>query len=200
MIYRAYSWRDSKRIKQALSDILRQRKGDSGMIAIRRATLEDLGDITEIYNEAILRTVATFDTQTKTLQEQKMWFAGHGPKYPILVAEQYSFVVGWASLSKWSDRCAYSDTAEISLYVKEEHQGKGIGRRLLEEIVQEGQRVGLHTIIARIAEGNKASIHLHESVGFQHIGVMKEVGRKFGKLWNVHLMQKIYDAQPPYGI
>jgi len=169
------------------------------MSAIRRATFEDLGEITEIYNEAILKTVATFDTQTKTLQEQKTWFADHGPRYPILVAEQNGSVVGWASLGKWSDRCAYSDTAEISLYVREEHQGKGIGRKLLEEIVQEGQRVALHTVIARIAEGNKASIHLHESVGFEHIGTMKEVGRKFGKLWNVHLMQKIYDAQPPYG-
>jgi len=164
------------------------------MLTIRRATLEDLSAFTEIYNEAILKTVATFDTEAKTLEEQKTWFANHGPRYPILVAEQEGSVIGWASLSKWSDRCAYSDTAEISLYVREEHRGKGIGRKLIEEIVKEGQKVGLHTVIARIAEGNEASIHLHESVGFQHIGVMREVGRKFGKLWDVHLLQKIYVA------
>ncbi len=97
------------------------------------------------------------------------------------------------SLSKWSDRCAYSDTAEISLYVKEEFQGKGIGKKLLEAIMQEGQKVGLHTVIARVAEDGKASIHLHESVDFEHIGIMREVGRKFGKLLDVHLLQKIYD-------
>ncbi|MGB3092900.1 MAG: N-acetyltransferase family protein, partial [Candidatus Zixiibacteriota bacterium] len=102
-------------------------------------------------------------------------------------------VVGWASLSKWSDRCAYSDTAEISLYVHHGHQGKGIGRKLLEAIVAEGQKAGLHTIIARIAEASEASIHLHKSVGFEHIGTMKEVGRKFGKLLDVYLMQKVYD-------
>jgi L-amino acid N-acyltransferase YncA len=164
------------------------------MLKIRPATLKDLGAITEIYNHAILKTVATFDTHPKTAEEQKTWFADHGPEYPILVAENNDLVVGWSSLSRWSDRCGYSDTAEISLYVDEKHQGKGIGRKLLEAIVKEGKRVGLHTLIARIAEGSEASIHLHKSVGFEHIGTMKEVGRKFGKRLDVHLLQKIYDT------
>jgi len=165
------------------------------MLTIREAKLPDLGAITEIYNEAILKTVATFDTETKTLEEQESWFAEHGPKYPMIVAEQDGIIVGWASLSMWSDRCAYSDTAEGSLYVKEEYQGKGIGRKLLEAIIRAGQKAGLHTVVARITGGNEASIHLCESVGFEHIGVMKEVGRKFGKLLDVNLMQKIYDSR-----
>ncbi len=164
------------------------------MLLIRQATLKDLDAITEIYNEAVLKTVATFDTQPKTLEEQKSWFVNHGPKYPILVAEQDNRVVGWASLSMWSDRCAYSNTAEISFYVKEEHQGKGIGRKLIEAIIWEGQKAGLHTVIARIAEGNKVSVHLAESVGFNQVGIMKEVGQKFGKILDVYLMQKIYDT------
>lgn len=163
------------------------------MLTIRQATLEDLETITEIYNEAILKTVATFDTQLKTLEEQKTWFMDHGPKNPILIAEKDKITVGWAALSEWSDRCAYSDTAELSLYVLEENQGRGIGRKLLEAIIQEGEKAGLHTVIARITEGNKASIHLHESLGFFHIGVMKEVGLKFGKRLDVYLMQKIYN-------
>lgn len=101
-------------------------------------------------------------------------------------------VVGWASLSKWSDRLAYADTAEISLYVQESLRGQGIGKRLVEAIVVEGEKVGLHTVIARIAGGNQVSIRLHEAVGFNHIGVMREVGRKFGELLDVYLMQKIY--------
>ena len=167
------------------------------MLIIKHAKLEDLEFITEIYNEAILRTVATFDTEPKTADEQKTWFAHHGPKYPVFVAELDGVIVGWASLSKWSDRCAYSDTAEISLYVKEEFRGKGIGRKLLESIIQKGHKVGLHTAIARITEGNEISVHLHESVGFQYIGVMKEVGRKFGKRLDVFLMQKIYNSKTP---
>lgn len=164
------------------------------MIKIRKAIFEDLYAITEIYNEAILKTAATFDTEPKTLEEQEQWVFDYGSKNPLLVAEKDGYIVGWASLSKWSDRCAYSDTAEISLYVLEKYQGKGFGRRLMEEIIKEGEKTGLHAVIARITEGNEASIHLHESVGFFHIGVMKEVGLKFGKVYDVYLMQKIYDS------
>jgi L-amino acid N-acyltransferase YncA len=164
------------------------------MITIRRAAIKDLAAITDIYNEAILKTTATFDTNPKTVEEQKPWFESHDSRYPILVAEKDGSVVAWASLSKWSDRCAYSDTAEISVYVKEEHRGKGIGKKLMHKILDQGQKKGLHTVIARISELNESSIHLHEAFGFEHVGTMKEVGRKFGKLLDVHLMQKIYES------
>jgi L-amino acid N-acyltransferase YncA len=165
------------------------------MLKLRSARMEDLDSITDIYNEAIIKTAATFDTELKTADDQKKWFDDHGSKNPILVAELNGVIVGWASLNKWSDRCAYSDTAEISLYVREDHQGKGIGRRLIESIIEEGKSAGLHTIIARITEGNESSIHLHRSVGFTPIGTMKEVGKKFGKRLDVFLMQKIYKNQ-----
>jgi phosphinothricin acetyltransferase len=162
------------------------------MWTIRPAQLSDLNTITEIYNEAIRTTTTTFDTEPKTKDEQKAWFDSHGPRYPILVAESNGVVIGWACLSQWSDRCGYSGAAEISLFVRQEFRGKGIGKRLMEAIISEGKRVGLHTVIGRIAEGNDVSVHLAESLGFRHIGVMKEVGRKFGRLLDVHLMQKIY--------
>jgi phosphinothricin acetyltransferase len=161
-------------------------------LAIRRATIKDLKDITDIYNEAILTTDATFDTEPKTIAEQKVWFNDHGERNPILVAVVNGIVCGWASLSKWSTRCAYTDTAEISVYVKQESHGRGIGKRLMKDILAEGEKVGLHTIISRITTGNDISIHLHEELGFQHIGVMKEVGKKFDRTLDVCMMQKIY--------
>jgi L-amino acid N-acyltransferase YncA len=164
------------------------------MLTIRRALRDDLDSITEIYNDAVLKTVATFDTEPKIREEQEIWFADHDRRHPLLVAEKDGLILGWASLSKWSDRCAYSDTAEISFYVAEGQRGKGIGRALLEAIIMEGQREEMHTIIARIAEGNDASIHLLESAGFEHIGIMREVGKKFGKLLDVYLMQMIYNS------
>ena len=127
------------------------------------------------------------------MKEQKEWFRSHDSKHPILVVEESPNILGWASLSEWSDRCAYSLAAEISLYIKKEYRGKGFGKRLLEAILQEGRKVGLHTVIARIAEGNEISVHLFESFGFKYIGILKEVGRKFGKLLYVHLMQKIFE-------
>ena len=167
-------------------------KGKQSPIAIRPARRRDLISITGIYNEAIETTNATFDTTLKTLKEQGDWFSRHGEKYPLLVAELDGKVTGWASLSQWSDRCAYSGTAEISLYVNSRNRGKGVGRRLLFEIVEAGRKAGLHTVIARISEGNAISVHLHESVGFEKVGVMREVGRKFGKLLDVHMYQLIY--------
>jgi phosphinothricin acetyltransferase len=163
------------------------------MPLIRPATLADLTAITEIYNEAILTTTGTFDTEPKTVIERQAWFEAHGPRQPILVAEWQGQIVGWASLSKWSDRLAYADTAEISLYVYAIYRGQGIGKKLMTAIVEAGQQAGLHTVIARIASGNEASIRLHQLGGFVEIGVMREVGRKFDQLLDIHLMQKIYD-------
>jgi L-amino acid N-acyltransferase len=163
------------------------------MLTIRKATLSDLKAITDIYNEAILNTVATFDTTPKTLDEQKTWFEKHGPKYQVLVAVEAKTIVGWASLSQWSDRCAYAETGEISAYVREEYRGKGVGRKLSEAILKAGKDAGLHTVIARMVASNEGSIHLAASLGFKPIGVMREVGRKFGKLLDVNLMQIIFD-------
>ncbi len=162
------------------------------MIKIRKASLKDLKGITEIYNHAILNAVATFDTEIKTVKEQKRWFEEHGPKNPILVAEIDKEIVGFASLSKYSTRFAYSDTAEISLYVKEKYQGKNIGKQLMKEIIDAGEKAGLHVILARITQGNKISVKIHEKYGFFHVGVLKEVGCKFGKTLDVYLMEKIY--------
>ncbi|RPJ64083.1 MAG: N-acetyltransferase family protein [Dehalococcoidia bacterium] len=167
------------------------------MAVIKKATIEDVAAITAIYNDAILKLSATFDTEPKSLEEENRWFAAHSGKFPVLVAESDGKVTGWASLSKWSDRCAYSETAEASMYISEESRGQGTGRKLLSAILEEGQKAGLHTVIARIVEGNAASIHLCESMGFEHIGTMKEVGRKFGKLLDVHLMQIIF-PKPVY--
>jgi phosphinothricin acetyltransferase len=162
------------------------------MLTIRRAEPRDLESITAIYNDAVLKTVATFDTEPKTVEERASWLGKHGPRHPILVAESGETIAGWISLSEWSDRLAYSDTAEVSLYVAEELRGQGIGKKLLEAGLNEGREAGLHTIVSRIAGGNDTSVRLHESFGFHHIGIMKEVGRKFGNLIDVYLMQKIF--------
>jgi phosphinothricin acetyltransferase len=109
-----------------------------------------------------------------------------------MVTELQGIVVAWASLSPWSGRCAYSATAEISLYVDEEHRGRGIGKALTASVLEAGRSAGLHTIIARTVSENSASIHILEQWGFEHVGIMREVGMKFGRRLDVCLLQKIY--------
>ncbi len=163
------------------------------MITIRPATESDQQAIMEIYNDAVQNTTATFDTEPRSLQNQLEWFRKHKKNHPVFVAEENNRVVGWASLSPWSDRCAYDTTVEVSVYIHNGFRGQGIGSQLLEIVTMEGKKVNNHTVISRITQGNEVSIHLHEKLGYQHIGVMKEVGFKFGKFLDVHLMQLTYE-------
>lgn len=162
-------------------------------ITIRPAELADAASIAEIYNEAILTTTATFDTEPKSIPERTQWLESHDNRHPVLVAEVAGKVVGWASLTRWSDRPAYEDTAETSFYVSAALRGRGVGRKLKEAIIAEARRLRFHTLIARVAEESRESLHLNESVGFILVGTLKEVGRKFGKLLDVHIMQKMLD-------
>jgi phosphinothricin acetyltransferase len=160
-------------------------------VTVRRAELADAPAITDIYNEAILTTTATFDTEPKSVAERTQWLQSHDDRHPVLVAVVDGKVVGWASLTRWSERCAYDDTGETSFYVYATHRGRGIGRKLKEAIIEEARRLRYHTLIARVVQDSRESIHLNESAGFVHVGTLKEVGRKFGKLLDVHIMQKI---------
>ena len=159
---------------------------------IRKAVLTDVPAITEIYNEAILTTSATFDTEPKTITDRNKWFKAHGPRNPVIVAEMDGSVIGWASLSEWSTRCAYADTVELSLYIKETFRNRGIGKLLMQAVLDEGKKAGLHSVISRITGGNDVSINLHHQFDFKDIGVMKEVGNKFGTLLDVYMLQKMY--------
>lgn len=163
------------------------------MLQIRPATEFDIAAITDIYNDAILNTTATFDTEVKTVEERLIWFRNHDTSHPVIVAVMKGDVIGWASLSKWSDRCAYDSTAEVSVYVHADFRDKGVGKRLMELITMEGKERGLHSLISRITEGNEKSIYLHERLGFTNVGTLKEVGKKFGKLLDVHMLQIVFE-------
>ncbi|HNQ13545.1 MAG TPA: N-acetyltransferase family protein [Bacteroidia bacterium] len=156
---------------------------------IRLAKTTDLKSITEIYNESILNSNATFDTDVKSVEQQELWFNNHSEQFPVSVYEQENTIMGWASLSKWSDRCAYDSTAEVSIYIHHEHRAKGLGKLMLEDLIMRAKQNGLHCLLARITEGNDASIHIHTQAGFSRVGTLKEVGKKFGRYHDVHMLQ-----------
>jgi L-amino acid N-acyltransferase len=164
---------------------------DPGPFRLRSARPGDAQRIRAIYNAAVAGSVATFDTRPRTLAAQRAWLRGHDARHPVLVAMADGRIVGWASLSPWSERPAYDATAEDSVYVDELWRGRGLGRALLAELLRRADALGYHSVLARIADRNAASHRLHAAFGFREIGVMHEVGRKFGRYVDVALLERI---------
>jgi len=163
--------------------------------SIRAATEQDLPGIFAIYDHEVLHGTATFDTQPKTPAERLDWYRSDGNgRYPLLVAEVAGQVAGWARLYAWSPRQAYDRTAENAVYVDRAHRGRGLSRALMEELMRLAPQRGVCVLVARIVEGNPASLALHERLGFRTIGVMRAVGEKFGRLLDVRLMDCHLDA------
>jgi L-amino acid N-acyltransferase len=164
-------------------------------VTVRDAVLGDLPAIFEIYNEQVLHGTATFDTEPREAGRDHGWLTDRDfARHPVLVAEADAAVVGWASLSPWSDRGAYARTAEGSVYVHVERRGVGIGKLLLSTLIERARAAGLRVIVARIAEANPASVRLFESSGFGHIGTQRRCGEKFGRVLDVELMDLHLDG------
>jgi phosphinothricin acetyltransferase len=144
-----------------------------------------------IYNHAILTSNATFDLQEQTLEERQQWFTHYGGKFPLIVAEEKGQVLGYCGLSSFRSKPAYTNTAEVSIYVDPTCQGKGIGKQLMAEILKRARKLHYHVIIAGITGGNEISIKLHEKFGFQLAGIFREVGYKFDQWQDVHFYQLI---------
>jgi L-amino acid N-acyltransferase len=100
-------------------------------------------------------------------------------------------VVGFGSLSPYKDRPAYSTSVEDSVYIHADHQGKGLGRLILAELVDAARASGFHAVFARIVGGHEASIALHAGQGFELVGTEREVGRKFNRWLDVVVMQRL---------
>jgi len=165
------------------------------MPLVRDATPDDLAAIFAIYDEEVLRGTATFETVPRTVPERREWFDAHPrDRYPILVAEISGAVVGWGRLQPWSPRPAYARTAEDSVYVAAAARGRGVGRALLGALLERARPAGIAVVLARIADGNPASIRLHERAGFRTVGVMRRVGEKFGRILDVALLDLHLDG------
>jgi len=160
-------------------------------LAIRLARIEDAEAVRAIYNLEVTTTTVTFDLVPRSLDEQRAWLAAHAGAHPAMVAVVGEEVVGFGSLSPYRDRPAYATTVEDSVYVHRDWRGKGLGRRLLEELVRLGGDHGFHTVVARIVGDHEASIGLHRACGFTLVGTEREVGRKFGRWLDVVELQRM---------
>lgn len=157
----------------------------------RTAREEDLPALLAIYNYEVEHGVATFDINSKTLEQRRPWLLAHNEaNHPLIVAEEDGRAVGYASLSPYREKEAYAATVELSLYIDKDYRRRGIAGKLLEEILSMArQREDIHTVVSVITGGNEASIRLHEKAGFTHCGTIREVGVKFGKRLDIENYQ-----------
>jgi phosphinothricin acetyltransferase len=160
------------------------------MIHIRDAEKRDLPAINAIYNEVVENSTACFDLEPIPPAQREAWFTEHGADRPILVAKTAGGVVAWAGLHTFIHKQGSRHVAELSVYVDRARRGEGIGRALMEAILAAGKTAGVREVVAYIAGGNEVSVHLHECMGFRHVGVLEAVGYKFGQYVDVTIMQR----------
>jgi len=162
------------------------------MLIIRPSTDADLSAITTIYAHHVLKGTGTFEVDPPSLDDMRTRRADVLSKgLPWLVAVQEDVVVGYAYCNWFKPRPAYRFSAEDSIYLSPEATGKGLGRTLLAELMAQAQRAGVRKLIAVIGDSaNAGSIGVHQSAGFEHVGVLKSCGWKFDKWLDVVLMDK----------
>lgn len=156
-------------------------------MTIRKAERKDIEALLEIYNYEVLHGVSTLDINAKTVEQWTEWFEKHNVKnHPLIVAVDNGTVTGYATLSSYRQKEAYASTVELSIYVHPDHRGKGIGSKLMAEIIAMAKAdETVHTVVSVITSGNAASEHLHEKFSFTFSGTIKEVGIKFGKYLDI---------------
>lgn len=160
-------------------------------VVVRPATEADAGAVAAIYGREVVEGYATFDTVAPPLD---LWVAKTGstdPRSPFLVAVEDGAVVGFAYAGPYRERGAYANTRETTVYLSPSATGRGVGRQLYDDLLARLAAAGVHTVLAGIALPNDASEGLHRACGYERLGVMRDVGRKFDRWIDVAWWQRV---------
>jgi L-amino acid N-acyltransferase YncA len=159
-------------------------------LKVRRATGNDAAQFAEIYNEYVARTNVTFETDVVPIEEMRRRVEERLEKYEWLVGEIGQRIVGYAYYGPFRPRAAYFRTVESTIYMAQDCQGQGLGRRLYTALMESAHQKGFREVIGVIALPNPASIALHAGLGFREAGLLRGVGLKFGGYHDVALWQR----------
>jgi len=158
---------------------------------VRPATAKDAAVICEIYNQGIEDRLATLETELRTPDERRQWLAARSERHPVIVAEHDSRIAGWGSLNVFNARPAYHHVADFSVYVERAWRGKGVGRVLLERLVELGRELGYHKLVLSAFPFNTAGVALYERLGFRTVGVYQEQGLLDGRWVDTIIMERL---------
>lgn len=163
----------------------------SDPLTLRPARPGDAEPICLIYNQGIEDRVATLETERRTPAERLEWMAARGPRHPVIVAESGGTIVGWGSLNVFNARPAYRHVADFSVYVERAWRGRGVGRRLLERLIELAREIGYHKLVLSTFPTNAAGVRLYESLGFTRVGLYREQGMLDGRWVDTLIMEKL---------
>jgi L-amino acid N-acyltransferase len=168
-------------------------------VTIRDATPADMGALRDLYNATVLTTTTAWTETIQTLAQRRAWFRTQQRNdHPVLVAERDGSVVGFTAYGtfrgsgKWP---GYRYTVEHTIHVERSNWGTGVGRALLEALIERAIGAGIHVMVGAIDSRNVASIRFHDRLGFTEVARMPEVGRKFDQWLDLVLMQRILDER-----
>lgn len=167
----------------------------ASQISVRSSCDADLPAITEIYNDAVVTTVAVWNNDTVDVDNRRDWLHAHQvPGTVALTAVGADGrVLGYATYGDFRSYDGFRDTVENSVYVSTDSRAGGVGTALMTELLVRARDEGKHVMVAAIESGNTASLALHEKLGFSTVGVLPEVGTKFGRRLAMTLMQITLD-------
>ena len=156
-------------------------------LCVRPAIPDDLLRLTEIYNHYVIHTPVTFDIEPYTVEQRVSWFSQFGEqgRYRLMVAEENGLVLGYAGTTRFRPKPAYDTTVETTIYCAQEAIGKKIGSRLYGALFETLKDEDINRFVAGYTLPNPASAALHQRFGFKPIGIFTQVGRKFGRYWDV---------------
>jgi len=164
---------------------------------VRDADTTHIGGIVAIYNDAVENTTAIWNEKTVDAANRAAWLAERQRVgYPVLVAiDAEGTVAGYASFGDWRAFDGYRHTVEHSVYVRQDCRGAGIGKALMVALIERARAIGKHVLVAAIEAGNTGSIALHKKLGFEQVGLLSEVGTKFGVWLDLVFLQLKVDAR-----
>ena len=182
-------------------------------VTLRPAAEADAEAICLIYNQGIEDRIATLETELRTPVERRQWLASRSHRHPVIVAEarlperverseplgragdspgaRPMVVIGWGSLNQFNPRKAYEHVADFSVYVEREWRGKGVGRRLLDRLIELAREIGYHKMVLSTFPFNEPGVALYERLGFRRVGVYREQGMLDGKWVDTLIMEKL---------
>lgn len=156
---------------------------------LRLARAGDAAAIESVYAGYVETSTCTWQEQIGTLAERQAWLAEHGPRHPVIVADEGGEVVGWGALSPFHRRSGYRFTVEDSVYVRADRQRRGLGRALLADLLGRARGLEVHSVVASISGDQEGSIALHAAFGFLEVARMPQIGWKFSAWRDLVFMQ-----------